>query len=73
MAYLLGGAVAVGSALAFLKDGNIARLSGLLFGLAFPIFGTVVLLSFRRLARLNEREILDGLKAKFGEPFVEPE
>lgn len=73
MAYLLGGALAVGSAVAYLDDGNIAKLSGLLFGLAFPIFGTFMLLSFRRLAQSNEREILDGLKAKFGEPFVKPE
>jgi hypothetical protein len=73
MAYLLGGAVAVGSAVAYLHDGNIARLSGLLFGLAFPIFGTFMLLGFRRLAQFNEKEILDGLKRKFGEPVVKPE
>ncbi len=70
MAYLLGGAVAVGSAVAYLHDGSIARLSGLLFGLAFPIFGTIMLLGFRRLAQFNEKEILDGLKWKFGEPVV---
>ena len=73
MAYLLGGALAVSSAVAYLDDGNMAKLSGLLFGLAFPIFGTFMLLSFRRLAQSNEREILNGLKAKFGEPLVKPE
>jgi len=73
MAYLLGGAVAVGSTVAYLRDDNIARLSGLLFGLGFPIFGTFILLGFRRLAQFNEKEILDGLKRKFGEPVVKPE
>ncbi len=71
-AYLLGGALAVGSAVAYLHDGNIARLSGLLFGLAFPIFGTFMLLGLRRMAQVNEKEILDGLKKKFGEPVVKP-
>jgi len=73
MAYLLGGILAVGSAVAYLHDGTITRLSGLLFGLAFPIFGTLMLLGFRRLAQPNEREIIDGLKAKFGEPLIKPE
>jgi hypothetical protein len=72
-AYLLGGALAVGSAVAYSHDGNLARLSGLFFGLAFPIFGTFMLLGFRRLAHFNEEEILDGLKRKFGEPVVKPE
>lgn len=72
MAYLLGGAFAVGSAIAYLDDGNVGKLSGFLFGLAVPIFGTFMLLGFRRLAQSNEREILDGLKAKFGEPLVKP-
>jgi hypothetical protein len=53
-----------------LHDGNIARLSGLLFGLAFPIFGTFMLSGFRRLAQSNEKEVLNGLKRKFGEPIV---
>jgi hypothetical protein len=73
MAYLLGGALAVRSAVAYLHDGTTAKLSGLLFGLAFPIFGTFMLLGFRRLAQPNESEILNGLKAKFGEPIVKPE
>lgn len=71
--YLISGALAVGSAVAYLHHGNIDRLSGLLFGIAFPIFGTFMLLGFRRLAQSNEREILDGLKAKFGEPLVKPD
>ena len=71
-AYLIGGSLAVGSASAYLHDGNAAKLSGLL-GLAVPILGTVMLLGFRRLARSNEREILDCLKTKFGEPLVKPE
>lgn len=54
-------------------DGNVARLPGLVFGLGFPIFGTFMLVGFRRLAQSKEREILDGLKAKFGEPVVKPE
>ena len=73
MAYLLGGALAIGSAVAYLHHGKLAEISGLLFGVTFPIFGTFLLLSFTRLAQSNEREILDGLKAKFGEPLVEPE
>ena len=32
-----------------------------------------MLLGFRRLAQFNEKEILDGLKRKFGEPVVKPE
>lgn len=71
--YLLGGVFALGSAVAYLHDGGVDRLLGSLFGVAFPIFGTVVLLGFRRLAQFNEREILDGLKAKFGEPLVKPD
>jgi hypothetical protein len=73
MAYLISGGLAVSSAVAYLHDGNTAKLSGLLFGLAFPILGTLMLLGFRRLARPNEREILDGLNAKLGEPIVKPD
>src|SRR5258708_35987598 len=72
-AYLISGGLAVGSAIAYLRDGTTAKLPGLLFGLAFPILGTLMLLGFRRLARSNEREILDGLKAKLGEPLLKPE
>jgi hypothetical protein len=72
-AYLISGALAVGSVVAYLRDGNVYRLLELLFGIAFPILGTFMLLGFRRLAQSNEREILDGLKAKFGEPLVKPD
>lgn len=73
MAYFLGGALALRSAVVYLHGSTTANLSGLLSGLAIPIFGTFMLLGFRRLAQPNEREILDGLKAKFGEPLVKPE
>jgi hypothetical protein len=71
-AYLLSGAVAVGAALAYFKDGDAEKLLGILFGMAFPVVGTFMLLGFRRLARSNEKEILDGLEAKLGEPIVKP-
>lgn len=71
-AYLISGALAVSSAVAYLQDGGVDRLPGLIFGISFPIFGTLMLVGFRRLARSNEREIIDGLKAKFGEPLVKP-
>ena len=71
-AYLIGGALAVNSVVEYLKRGNITQLAGLLFGVGFPILGTLMLLGFRRLARPNEREILDGLKARFGDPIVKP-
>jgi hypothetical protein len=73
LAYLIGGALAVSSTVAYWRDGDTDKLWGLLFGIAFPIFGTLMMLVFRRLARSNEREILDGLKAKLGEPVVQPE
>jgi hypothetical protein len=72
-AYLISGALAIGFIVAYWHDGKINTLSGVLFGTAFPIFGTFMLLGFRRLAQSNEAEILNGLKAKFGEPFVKPE
>jgi hypothetical protein len=72
VAYLLGGKLAVDSAIAYSRGGPVAGLSNLIFGLAFPIFGTLMLLGFRRLARSNEREVLDALKAKLGEPLLKP-
>ena len=71
-AYLISGALAVSSVVAYLKGGNIAQLVGLLFGVGFPVLGTLMLLGFRRLARPNEKEILDGLTKKFGDPIVKP-
>lgn len=73
MAYLLGGKLAVDSAIEYSRGGPVAGLSNLIFGLAFPIFGTLMVLGFRRLARSNEREILDALTAKLGEPLLKPE
>jgi hypothetical protein len=40
MAYLLSGVFAVGTAIAYFENGNATALSGLVFGIAFPIFGT---------------------------------
>lgn len=71
--YLSCTVMVVGLGLEYLADRDATKLLGLLFGLAFPIVGTVMLLGFRGLAQFNEREILAGLKAKFGEPVVKPE
>lgn len=73
LAYLLGGGGAVASVMAYLSDGDLTKLLGILFGLAVPILGTLMLLGFRKLAQSNEREILDGLRAKFGEPIAKPQ
>jgi hypothetical protein len=71
-AYLGCGVMVLASSKSVLLNGDRTKLSSILFGIGFPIAGTLMFLFFRRMAKSNEEEIMAAMKSKFGAPLVGP-